>query len=72
MNFKKKDHPEHYLRKQREKKNVTHHINIWDEWCEICEEYEEDPYTCFEITLGDKDGSNWESFEFDGSPQKMD
>ena len=55
-----------------ERKNMTHHISTWDDWCEICEEYDEDPYTCREITIGDRDGSNWESFEFDGNPQKMD
>ncbi len=71
MSFKKKEHPEFYARKVERKTNTTHHINTWSEWCEICEEYDEDPHTCTSVSL-DLGGGNWEDFEFDGSPQKED
>ncbi len=71
MSFKKEDHPEYYDSRIRGKKNQTHSIHSWDEWCEICMDHGENPHDCFEITL-DKGGGNYECFEYNGCAQKMD
>lgn len=71
MSFKKEDHPEYYDSRIRGKKNQTHSIHSWDEWCEICDEHGEDPHLCSEITL-DKGGGNYECFEYNGDIPKMD
>lgn len=65
MSFKKEDHPGYYGSRIKRKINVTHNIHSWEEWCEICEEHDEDPFFCFDITL-DKGGGNYECFEYKG------
>ena len=68
MSFKKEEHG--YPQKTTYQ-NQTHSIHSWDTWCEICMEHDENPHTCFEITL-DKGGGNYECFEYEGDVPKMD
>jgi len=46
-------------------RSKTHHIINWEDWKELCEKYEIDPYE--EIEFGfDLGGGNSEDFEFIG------